>query len=678
MAPGTLERALIARDRVGATPGAREARVGRGAAIVLAQGAGLLLAVPLWAWWVLHDGGFGPSVFLPGVAYLAAAALVCAVALPRSPLRGPRRVALLGVAALATWTAASLAWAPDRGAALVAAERAWLLLGAVALPLLWPPSRTGVQAGLVAWVCCGVAAAVAGLVAAFGGGDALPDGRLAAPVGYVNAAAALFAMGAFPALVAAGRRETAPWARVGGLAAGGGLAGAAVLAQSRGIVGVVAVALVVTLVLSPARLRTLVPFGLVALTLLAASGPLLALRADALAGHRATGAAGAAVALILVTAVLGLAGWALVAIDVRWRPSAARVRRWSRAVGAAGAAVGAAGALAFALAGHPASWASERWADVRTADYGRVEAGGTRFSGGLGSNRADYWRVALREAGRRPLTGAGAEQFAATYFRDRHTAKASRYAHSVWLGTAAELGLPGLAALVAGLAALATAFLRASRGAPDAERALRGAAVLPLVVLLLHASADWSFAFPGLAVPALGLAAAATAPGRRRAGWPPRAGGGAPAWLLVGVLAAAAAVAAPLFLSERLVDRAAATAAMRPDGALADLDRAARLNRLSARPDLVRGIVALDLRRRDVARAAFARAAELDASAWYPRFALGLLDSRRSPRRAEAELTAAAVRNPREPAIRAARRALAGGRTLDPLAAQRAVLSEPG
>jgi hypothetical protein len=352
------------------------------------------------------------------------------------------------------------------------------------------------------------------------------------------------------------------------------------------------------------------------------------------------------------------------------------LRRTGVALAAVAALGGAAGFLA--TVGDPADWARARWSDFRSEDYASLEASETRFGGELGSNRYDYWRVAVRNVAEEPLTGTGAAGFAAPYVAQRRTDKGPLYAHSVWMQTLSDLGVPGLTLLVGWLAAVLVALAGALRRAAGDARLAIALAVTPGVVLLVHGSADWITFFPALAVPALGLLGAAAAQGP---GTPPalprvagRLAGGAAAL----ALAAAAVLAVPLYLGARLTDRAATTWPVRPSGALADLERARALNPLSPAIALNEGVIAVEVGDRARARAAFTVARERDPSAWYPPLALALLEAREG-RRASALrlLQAAAERNPREPTLPRLRQQLGAGRAPGIRTVQREILSRP-
>jgi tetratricopeptide (TPR) repeat protein len=176
-------------------------------------------------------------------------------------------------------------------------------------------------------------------------------------------------------------------------------------------------------------------------------------------------------------------------------------------------------------------------------------------------------------------------------------------------------------------------------------------------------------------VPALALAGAAAGGGAARhgsKGWrrrPARIAG-------VAALAVVAVTAVPPLMAAWLIDRAQREWRADPQSALADLRRAEDVNPLSARPPLVRGILAIEIGAPREARAAFGEAARRDPSAWYPPLALGMLAAA-SGQHADAEryVAVAAARNPRAPSIGQIRRQLAAGEELHPLPIQREILA---
>jgi len=255
----------------------------------------------------------------------------------------------------------------------------------------------------------------------------LLDARLSAPVGYQNAAAALWTMAALPALVLASRRDTALALRPLLLAAAGLLLGLAVLAQSRGWLFTLPVVGIAVLSLVPGRTRLLigvvavgVALGLVLDELLEVSRAAGGMDpADAAISVRAPLDA-AARALALVTLGLLLVGAVLVAaervLERRMNPSArlravARRLSWAMAVALVS---GVAVAGWVALDGHPLDRIDRAWTEFKDVGADPALSGGDRFTS-LGSGRYDFWRVALSAWQERPLLGLGQDTFADTY-----------------------------------------------------------------------------------------------------------------------------------------------------------------------------------------------------------------------------------------------------------------------
>jgi hypothetical protein len=125
----------------------------------------------------------------------------------------------------------------------------------------------------------------------------------------------------------------------------------------------------------------------------------------------------------------------------------------------------------------------------------------------IDSNRYQYWEVAARELGEHPVRGLGSGGFAVEWRKERDRVDAAGDAHSLYLETAAELGLVGLVLLLGfmgGVAAAAVALYRL-----DAAAAVGPAAAL--AAWALHAGLDWDWEMPAVTLPALILAAALVA-----------------------------------------------------------------------------------------------------------------------------------------------------------------------
>jgi O-antigen ligase len=113
------------------------------------------------------------------------------------------------------------------------------------------------------------------------------------------------------------------------------------------------------------------------------------------------------------------------------------------------------------------------------------------------SNRFVYWRVAAAVFAEHPLHGIGSGAFGVEWLQRRDVAENVRDAHSLYLETAAELGIVGLAALAAFLAGTVQA----------ARRVTTPAAIAALAAFALHAGLDWDWELPALSLVAILLAA---------------------------------------------------------------------------------------------------------------------------------------------------------------------------
>jgi O-antigen ligase len=136
--------------------------------------------------------------------------------------------------------------------------------------------------------------------------------------------------------------------------------------------------------------------------------------------------------------------------------------------------------------------------------------------GSASSNRADYWRVAWDAAGEHPLRGLGPGGFGPAWLRERPYPEPVKDAHSLPLESLAELGIVGLALLLAFLGAVALA-------ARDALRTGGAYAAGPAAALstwLVHACVDWDWEMPALTLIAVACTGALLSGGAAR----PRAG----------------------------------------------------------------------------------------------------------------------------------------------------------
>ena len=454
------------------------------------------------------EGGYAAARWAPfGLAVLWVAVAVLAPDRERSS--GPRRVALLAYGLLVAWTALSMAWASTPGVAFDAAGRTALYGLALALALRPRWTVPAVRRLLVLVAAGGTVLAGATLLrvaSADDPGASFVDGRLIAPLGYVNATGAMWAV-VLPALVhvAAGGVRS-PAGRVLALGGAGLVLQTALLSQSRGALIALAVALAVQLWLTSARSATLFVVGVTAAVTALVAGQLLDVRgaADVADLARRTDAAGGRIALAsLGLLVLGAAAQVLLEVQRPRRRAALSDERHGRV---ALRLTAAAGVVALLLAvGNPVAWASDRVDEALHGSNATVPVSGSRLTGDLGSERGDMYRVALDVFASHPLRGAGAEDFAGAYLRERRSDESPRFAHSLPLGVLSGLGLVGLALLLVALGAPLVGALRRRARLDAPGRAGAAAATAGFVAWAVESTWDWTWEFPALSVLALVL-----------------------------------------------------------------------------------------------------------------------------------------------------------------------------
>lgn len=642
------------------------------------------LPLGLFLLWAAIDGGYPPTLWNPGgIAVVGLLALLLASA-PRLLRTLPRAglVALGLFGAFTLWTFLSIAWAVDKGEAWDAANRALLYLAVYGVFLLWP--WRGRQAAiLLGAYSLGVAAiAAATFVRALRSDDPgafFIGGRYSEPVGYINADCALFLTAFWPAVFLASRRETPWWLRGLFLATAGFLLEQAVLPQSRGSLFVFPVVVLLYLVVVPGRTRSVLALAPAVAAAYLVRDPLLdvysAARGDTL--PEALGALeepllGSAVALLAIGTVYGL-------VD-RFAPlprDMARLGTWFLGF-LLGLAALVTAVVLLAVYGNPATRTQDAWDEFSAGQ--QFEEGSSYFGANLGSNRYDFWRVALGEFRGAPLAGIGAGNFAAPYLRERESPEEPLFPHSLPVMVLSQTGLVG-AVLFGGF--LVASLLSAWRGRgwrSPFGNALAAAAVVTFAYFALHASVDWFWEFPALAGPAvaaLGLAGGLERPAARAVERPPGWSRGrvtAAALSTVALMVAIASLALP-WLSAREVERAVDVWRSSPDGAHAILERARRLNPLSARPDLVAGAIAMRQEDYDRAEEAFERALERNGEDWYAELELAIvaaLEGRRED--ALARLDRAEELNPGEEAISLVREGVISGEPVDPRVVDRLFL----
>ena len=362
------------------------------------------------------------------------------------------------VGALAAWIGISAIWSLSVGATARELERMLVYVSvafAVAFVL-----RRGDGPGIVGGATVGIALVTAyGLVTRLfpdrfdAGVDRFNATRLAEPLGYWNAFGLLAALGAILAIGIVVHARPQPFA-----VASGALLPLFVVALyltfSRGSWAALFFGLAVSVALDPRRLTFV--WSLVALAPASIVGVVVASRQHALTadtrvpaidvardGHRLA----AVVALLVVAS--GVLAWIARLVAARV-PAPHGVRRGG-AVMLVGLTAGLVGAILVILGG-PASAISEVRARFEAAPTATGPDLNDRLFSISGNGRGETIRVAWDMATARPLEGSGAGTFEYVWYERRPSSQVVRDAHSLYVETFAELGLVGLALLLAALA----------------------------------------------------------------------------------------------------------------------------------------------------------------------------------------------------------------------------------
>ncbi len=458
---------------------------------VLIGARAVLLAGPTAL--AFFTGGYfdEPRVWTGLIVWLlvAVAAVVNGRSLPR---KGSAWLALGGLAALAAWTLASIAWAPIAGNAYHAGQTTVLYLGALlaAAMLLRGSWQLAVEpalaAGTLIVVGYGISERLLPGVLHFSR-SVTAQGRLEQPLTYWNAMGELAALGFVLCARLAGDRDRDPRLRAAAAAASAPLGLGLYLSFSRGALFACAAGVVALVVLAPRREQ------LEGLIVTIAAGALAAAAAAPFSGVTSlTGSLSrrewqGAVVLALLLVIMAVA-WLAQSVLLR-RPSEGGRLRLPRAapwLATALICAGLGGAVVLGAKEHSAA---------------ALSGGASRYTT-LQSNRYAYWRVAFRAFEHEPIHGVGAGGWAVWWLRYRPFSESATDAHSLPFQTLAELGVVGMALLLVFVGGVALASARAMRARP----ALAAGPVAALVVYVVHSPLDWDWQMPALSLVAFVLA----------------------------------------------------------------------------------------------------------------------------------------------------------------------------
>ena len=630
-----------------------------------------LIAVPilvalgvLFAWWGWNDGAYFGSIFYPPAMGVFA---LCVLLFLMAPFTGsislPVRLSVAGLGGLAVWTLLSLFWSSTPSTAVEDALRVFLYLG-VFIAGAWTVHLLG-RRMLLALAPVAVAGAFVAVAATFvllTGDDYQTylhsDSTLRLPLGYRNANAAFFILCSWPLLVLAAQ-STLRWElRVLCVGVTTVLLDLVVLSQSRGSLPAAAFAGLAYLALSPHRLRAGVVAGLAMLPVLSVLPTLLDVFQH---GEADSGSievlhdAGGAMLLSGLFSVI-LATLALRVVYPNLSLEREQVHRISRVAGALTATVVLLGLVAFvAERGGPVEFLDQRVAEFEEGGDPDFSEEGQRFGANVGSNRDDFWRVALAEGGGSPLAGNGGGSFSVEYLRERESSETPEDPHSLEMLVFSELGIVGLILFGIFVAGVGLGAAQSWRLGPAAAAMVAGSAAAG-IGWFVQASYDWFWHYPAVTATAMYLLGAALGPALLGIEAKRRRSVRRAAAVAAGVLVV---VTAPIYISQRHTSRALDEWPIDTDAAYDDLKSAADLNPLEAQPLLVEGAIASF--RGDTQRAieAFSAAADREPDSYAAHIYLAQELLEEDPVAAAQSLARAAELNPNGFEIRRLSAALA-------------------
>lgn len=322
--------------------------------------------------------------------------------------------------------------------------------------------------------------------------------RLSYPLNYWNAVGAWAAV-TLTGVLGVGSHVRSLAARCAANAAIPVCALAAYLTYSRAAAGGVVIGVVAVVILSQHRWTTVVH------VIGAAAGAALAIASAR--GHPdialAKGAEGGQVVALALVAGMGVAACAPLLSSFVRSDGVRLPRRFAHSV----ATIAVLG-VAVLIPTVGIDSAQGAWNDFRRGDPTVQSADPAARLASLRGRRYELWSSAWRAFKNEPVHGIGPGSYEFWWSRTASTAGFERDAHSLYLETLAEFGVPGFLALLAAVVGLIwSAFrFRAELKSP-AEKGVAGAAMASFLVYMVHAGVDWMWESTAVSVLGLGLIA---------------------------------------------------------------------------------------------------------------------------------------------------------------------------
>jgi O-antigen ligase len=478
--------------------------------LALRRGTALAIAVLLPLYLAVRGGGYDLVVHqeFGFVLWAAIAGMFALGWLPRSRLPGMSLAAIAALGVFLGITFVSLSWSGSSEHTLAEVARVDAYAGLVALALLglnrytWRAAASGLGFAAIAICLLSVASRLDPTAFPDPLAGIITTDRLSYPLNYWNAVAAWGAMTLAIGLAWSANGRQLVMRCVGGAALP--IAGVTVyLTYSRGGIVASAVAVAAVIVLSRNRWTAAAHLCVLAVAITA----LILVIRDEPEIARATGSSGAPVVGLTLLVACGVCAAAAAVTRAAGFDSIRLPRRKARVVVPVALVVLVLGLI---VAGH--SVIARGWHEFenqRTVSFGSDPTSRLATAGGT---RHDVWSAAIDAFRAHPLGGIGAGTFEFWWAQHGTGHEFLRDAHSLYLETLAELGWPGLLALVAFLTLLLVAAVQTRlRAKRSSEVAASVAICSAAIVFLVQAGVDWLWEEPAVTILGLGAMAVAGA-----------------------------------------------------------------------------------------------------------------------------------------------------------------------
>ncbi|MEI7692251.1 MAG: O-antigen ligase family protein [Actinomycetes bacterium] len=464
--------------------------LGRREALIVAAGA-IVLTLPTVL--AFLSGGYFATGRAWGLVAAWLAFLLVAVSAPTPiPSRIPGALVLSGLVWLALLTALSLGAAPLLDPAVDDLARLLLYLPYTAAAIAAfdrPELRRWAAPGLLAGTAIVCGYALAGRLAPTVVKEtvgAAAAGRLDQPITYWNAMGIVAAIGLILAASLCCDRRRALAGRTLAAATVPLLAMALAFTLSRGGIVAAITGLLIVVVCCRSKVSAISCILVAAIGLLAAAIALSFTPLRELTGSASDRAGDGLILLLLLIVISVLSSLALRYLERYEDLNLPRLATASISIGLVTAVL-----VGFALT----AWGSTTTAASTPAASG---ANPSRLAS-VKSSRSAYWDVAINSFAQSPALGKGPGSFRVEWRRERPFPEAAKDAHSLYIETAAELGLAGLLGLAIFLVGAVLASVRAVR----VDRRLASGPVAVLAAWAVHAGLEWDWEMPAVSLIAL-------------------------------------------------------------------------------------------------------------------------------------------------------------------------------